>query len=305
MNNLENSALSTLSLILKKIDEKGYKVTLPKRSRFCFESTVNDGQSKVKLLVYFGKKGIKTVIQGNKDLQLYREVNNIIFGQSLFTDNIEEIKEPLRYIGTDESGKGDYFGPLVVCSVFVSEETSTLLKHIGVKDSKQLSDNSIKRIAINIKGIIKDKYSIIKITPKRYNELHLKLKNVNKILGWAHAKALENLLEKVECNEAISDKFGDESLIRNSLQPKGKNILLHQFIKAEKYTAVAAASILARETFLNWFEVQNKKLGILLPKGASNGIEEYAIKIKKQFGEKILEELVKLHFKTTSKVFLN
>ncbi len=304
MNNLENIAQKTISSTANKLKEKGYTTSAPVKRQYCFEVTVSNESDRIKLLVYFGKKGIKSVIQGNKDLPLYQEVSDKVFGPALFENKIEEIGEPSRYIGTDESGKGDYFGPLVIGSVFVNPETLKSLKKIGVKDSKELSDNSIKYIAGEIKKVIKNQYSIIEIKPKKYNELHSKVKNVNRILGWAHAKALENLLEIVDCQEAVSDKFGDESLIRNSLQEKGKSILLHQFTKAERFTAVAAASILAREKFIDWFEIQNKKLGMILPKGAPAGIEKYAIQIKKQFGDKILNDLVKLHFKTTNKVFL-
>ena len=129
-----------------------------------------------------------------------------------------------------------------------------------------------------------------------------KIGNVNRILGWAHAKVLENLLEECNAQEAISDKFGDESLIKNALQTKGKNILLHQLTKAERFTGVAAASILAREKFCEWFEHQNKILEIPLPKGASVEVEKAAALIKRKYGEGKLKELAKIHFKTTKKI---
>ena len=86
---------------------------------------------------------------------------------------------------------------------------------------------------------------------------------MNRILGWAHAKVIENLLEnQINVEEAISDKFGDEKYIYTSLQEKGKNITLHQVTKAERYTAVAAASILARDRFNSWFRHEKAKIGI-------------------------------------------
>ena len=167
--------------------------------------------------------------------------------------------EPEQYIGTDESGKGDYFGPLVICGVYVNKDTSSRLKNIGVKDSKVLSDNAIKDITLRIKKIIDNNYDIIVITPGKYNILHEKMKNVNRILGWGHAKVLHNLLEKCEAKEAISDKFGDEKYIVDSLPEQWKDIKLHQLIKAERFTAVAAASILARNKFCEWFELKRIK----------------------------------------------
>ncbi|MHB1687944.1 MAG: ribonuclease HIII [Ignavibacteriaceae bacterium] len=312
MNAIEQSALRQIEEHKNKLIKQLINVSEVKKKKFNYEADVYKGKDKLKLLVYFGKNGIKSVLQGNKETKLYSEVNNLIFKENLSclpARQVESIKEdftePKSYIGTDESGKGDYFGPLVIAGVFADEKNIKLLKAIGVKDSKELSGKSIKLIANEIKKTVQDNFEIILITPKKYNELYSKIKNVNKILGWGHAKVLENLLLRCEAKEAISDKFGDESLIRNSLQEKGKNILLHQFTKAEKYTAVAAASILAREKLVEWFDAQNKVLKIALPKGASNAVNEAAIQIRKLYGAEKLNELVKLHFKTTAKVFSN
>ncbi len=302
MNTLEQKAenlITDYSVLLKK---NGFKITETEKKQYNFEINVESGSDQIKLLVYFGKKGLKTVIQGNAGTKFYNEVNNLVFGEKLFQTVPKELIEPDEYIGTDESGKGDYFGPLVICGVYVDKEVSALLKKIGVKDSKELSDKVIKVISLQIKNIVKDKYNLVVITPEKYNLLHKKMGNVNKILGWAHAKVLENILENYYAPEAVSDKFGDESYIRNSLQTIGKNISLHQITKAERYTAVAAASILARDKFCRWFDFQEKNLGIKFPKGASEIVEEAAAKAKAKFGEDKLNEFVKLHFKTTKKI---
>ncbi len=302
MNSIEQKAedlITSYTILIKKV---GCSVSTIEKKQYHFEILIKDGADQVKILVYFGKKGIKSVIQGNTNSKLYIEINNLLFGEKLFPESINEIDEPEKYIGTDESGKGDYFGSLVICGVFVDKRISTELKKIGVKDSKELSDSSIKKISLEIRKILDDKYSLVVITPEKYNTLHNKMGNVNRILGWAHAKVLENLLEKFDAKEAVSDKFGDESYIRNSLQAEGKNILLHQFTKAERYTAVAAASILARENFCDWFDIQKRKYGMELPKGASSTVEDAAIKVKEKFGVDKLNELVKLHFKTTKKI---
>jgi ribonuclease HIII len=216
-----------------------------------------------------------------------------------FAEN--EFPEPLHYIGTDESGKGDYFGPLVVAGVIVDSNTSVQLKKIGVKDSKLLSDNIIKKLSPVIKNIVNNKFNIIVITPKTYNNLHVKMKNVNRILGWAHARVIENLLEKEDVKDAISDKFGNERLIKDSLQENGKKINLMQFTKAEKYTAVAAASILARNRFNEWFDEQSGKNNLILPKGASKIVDDTLKGIKEKYGVGFLNEIAKVHFKTTNK----
>ena len=143
---------------------------------------------------------------------------------------------------------------------------------------------------------------MIVISPEKYNILYDKMGNLNKLLGWAHAKAIENVLSVKIAPEAISDKFGNEKYIHSSLQEKGKEIKLHQVTKAEKFTAVAAASILARDSFIKWFYRVNKQMNLQLPKGASQKVEEKAKYIKKQLGDEVLGKLVKLHFKTTKKL---
>ncbi len=302
MNTSEQKAENLIASYIELIRKNGYQAGAPEKKQYNFEVDIKENQTKLKLLVYFGSKGIKTVIQGNKDSGFYVKVSELLFGGKLFKKESLEIHEPESYIGTDESGKGDYFGPLVICGVYVDKETSAELKKIGVRDSKELSENSIRKISSEIKKISAGKFSLVVINPEKYNQLHERVGNVNRILGWGHAKVIENLLENNPAGEAISDKFGDESYIRNSLQEKGKNILLHQLTKAERYTAVAAASILAREKFSDWFDVQKQVLGIELQKGASVMVEKTANEIKNRFGEAKLKELVKIHFKTTKKI---
>ena len=302
MNLLEDKAFNLISNYSRLLIKQELDVTSVIKKQYNFEVNIFNSKESVKLLVYFGKKGNKAVLQGDKASKLFEMVNHLIFGESLFGTEESDFKEPEEYIGTDESGKGDYFGPLVIAGVFAGKDKLGMLKKIGVKDSKQLSDTSIKIIAKKIKAVIQDSYDVIVINPERYNHLFDKMGNVNRILGWAHAKVLENILEKNESSEAISDKFGDEKLINSALQTKGKNILLHQFTKAERYTAVAAASILAREKFCEWFDFQKKILKIELPKGASSAVDKVAAEIKNNYGMERLKELAKVHFKTTKKI---
>lgn len=301
MNPIELSAEKIINTYYRLFVQQGINVSPVSKSAYNYEVTVSRSNEKLKVQVYFGKKGNRVVLQGNKESKLYQKVSEIVFGPKLFDAN-DELSEPGNYIGTDESGKGDYFGPLVIAGVFADKNMISLLKKAGVRDSKELGDSAIKKIAYEIKEIVGNGYDIIMISPEKYNELYEKFRNVNRLLGWAHAKVLENILLNYYAAEAISDKFGDESYIRNSLQEKGKNILLHQITKAEKYTAVAAASILARDKFNDWFEKKNRELKIQLPKGASSGVEQTAASVKKIFGGEIMNKLVKLHFKTTQKI---
>lgn len=212
----------------------------------------------------------------------------------------EQSQRAIERIGIDESGKGDYFGPLVIAAVFVDATTQGELALMQVRDSKKISDGRILEMAPDIKTICP--HSVIAIGPHKYNELYAKIRNLNRLLAWGHAKALENLLERVSCERAISDQFGDERLILNALQDKGRKIVLEQRTKAESDTAVAAASILARAEFLLRLKRLSDEVGTSLPKGASTTVELAARMIIKKHGRERLDSVAKLHFKTTQAV---
>lgn len=201
------------------------------------------------------------------------------------------------WIGTDESGKGDYFGPLVVAGVFVNEGTKQKLIELGVKDSKKLSDAKIRELAMKIKSTCK--YSIVPIGPETYNELYDKIANLNKLLAWGHARAIENILEDTDCENALTDQFGDEKFVLNALLKKGKKIKLVQRPRAEEDVGVAAASILARDEFLRRLHKLSQYHRLNLPKGASQQVVIVAREIIRRKGEEELKKIAKLHFKTT------
>ncbi len=214
---------------------------------------------------------------------------------------VQHSRNRIERIGIDESGKGDYFGPLVIAAVFVDATTQGELKLMDVRDSKKLSDGRILEMAPDIKTICP--HSVIAIGPKKYNELHTKIKNLNRLLAWGHAKALENLLDQgMNCERAISDQFGDERLILNALQEKGRRIVLEQRTKAESDVAVAAASILARAEFLLRLKRLSAEVGTTLPKGASPSVALAAKMIVKKHGRERLDSVAKLHFKTTQSI---
>lgn len=205
------------------------------------------------------------------------------------------------HIGLDESGKGDYFGPLVIGAVYVDERTEDQLKALGVRDSKLLTDNRILALAEEIKALCP--HLVVPIEPKRYNELYNRIHDLNRLLAWGHAWTLEQMLEKVPSNLAIIDQFGDKSYILQALREKGRSITIEQRPRAEEDVAVAAASILARARFVQQLEQLSKRVGQALPKGASNpAIVTVGREIVAKFGKDILTEIAKLHFKTTQLV---
>ncbi len=207
----------------------------------------------------------------------------------------------VAWIGVDESGKGDYFGPLVIAAVCVDEETAGMLRASGVRDSKRLSDRTILDLAQDIPGLCRT--SVVAIGPAKYNELYGKFKNLNKLLGWGHARAIENLLEAgCPATRAISDQFGDERFIKDALMRKGQTIELQQRPRAEEDVAVAAASVVARAEFVRRLDRLSQEAGLVLPKGASNLVDAAAKRLVRVKGEQALSTFAKVHFKTTAKV---
>ncbi len=205
----------------------------------------------------------------------------------------------MNRIGTDESGKGDYFGPLVAAAAYVELKDEEFLKSIGVRDSKKISDKKIHEIADEIRKNIK--HDIVRINPEKYNKLYSKFGNLNVLLAWAHARAIENLLKKVKCQTVISDQFGDEKYLREKLMEEGRKINLIQRPRAEEDLAVAAASILARDSYLKGLKELGEKHGIKLPKGATH-VEETGGRFISENGVEKLNQIAKTHFKTTEKI---
>ena len=205
-----------------------------------------------------------------------------------------------RWIGSDEAGKGDYFGPLVIASVLVDDTIAPLLEESGIKDSKRFSDNSVKELAAKINKMCL--CSVVTIGPKRYNELYNQIGNLNRLLAWGHSRAIENILNKEDCDYALADQFGDERFIINALMEKGKKIQVRQEIKAEGDIGVAAASILARAEFLRQLVMLSAKYGMDFPKGASPAVIETGKDFVKRYGKGRLNEVAKIHFKTTKLV---
>jgi len=205
----------------------------------------------------------------------------------------------MGHIGIDESGKGDYFGYLVVAAVYVDERLRIGLESLRVRDSKRVSDSVIRVMAAEIMKCCP--HSVVRISPEKYNGLYSNFKSLNKLLAWGHARALENVLEKVGADYALADQFGDEKFLKNALLEKGRTIRLVQRTKAESDIAVAAASILARDEFVSTLHVLSEKYNIDLPKGATH-VEDAARKIVTMHGASVLDKVAKVHFRTTKRI---
>lgn len=273
--------------------EQGFEISTPAHTHFAAK--------KKGVSCTFYQSG-KLVVQG-KDMASFIEfyLEPEILGRVDFT-YAELGIDQTAHIGIDESGKGDFFGPLCIAGVFAEGEAVTKLKSLGVRDSKAMTDSTIRKVAKQI--CAEYCYHIVKINPLKYNDLYKQFGNLNTLLAWGHATTIEQLVLKTNCHNVIIDQFAAEHVVLTALKRKQIEVSLTQRHRGEEDLVVAAASILARNTFLEGLEKLGRDLGIELPKGASDGVIKVGKEIVRQFGAEALARVGKLHFKTLQ-VILN
>ena len=277
------------------LERQGFKFE-PRPYTLCF------GQ-KPGLTVAVYEKGPKAVIQGKETADFIQfTLEPEVLGEARL--GYEDLHHPERFtphFGIDESGKGDFFGPLVIAGAYTDDAIARHLLEAGIRDSKSIgSDAQIRKMADAIRatpGVVSE---VIVVSPEKYNPLYEKIGNLNRLLAWGHARVIENLCErKPDCPSALSDQFANPVVLQRALMAKGRKIELRQQTKAESDYAVAAASILAREKFIDWLADAEKKWGLKFPKGASAAVLEAARTLVHQHGPDALRATAKLHFKTT------
>jgi ribonuclease HIII len=248
----------------------------------------------------------KVVIQGKEaeDFVSFVLEPNVLGAAILGYEAIVDPEASKPHLGVDESGKGDFFGPLVTACAYVDAELYSKMQEMGVKDSKAISsDDKALGMGCELRRMLGKRFAIVKIGPASYNRLYAKMKNVNTILSWAHARSIENMLDVVpDCPRAVSDQFGSKQQVERALMKKGRSIKLVQMHKAESDMAVAAASIIAREGFLRALKDLEKKYGMKIPKGASAAVREAAVALIGKAGPQVLIDVGKCHFKTADAV---
>jgi ribonuclease HIII len=280
------------------LEETGFQFT-PKQYTIFFAQ-----KNKLSVAVY--EKGPKILVQGKGVEEFVQfELEPKILGEARL--GYEEVHSPEMFrphFGVDESGKGDFFGPLVIAGVYVDAGIARKLMEEGVQDSKRIgSDARIRALADSIRRNTNGLNNIVLIGPEKYNELYQSFGNLNSLLGWGHARVIENLLaQKPECPRSLSDQFADAKVIERSLLGHGKKIQIEQRPRAESDVAVAAASILAREGFIDWLERRSKKLGLRLGRGVSASVKEAAQKLVETSGPEALREVAKVHFRTAHEI---
>ena len=264
---------------------------------------LTSGGDKATLSVYNGKKGLKLVWSGK----------NAAFTDKCKALATEEAAESADYCllknlpefkgvwaGSDESGKGDFFGPLVVASVICDEKSAAQLFSLGVKDCKIVSDKDVLKLREAIEQAAVS-CAVLALTPKMYNYRYAQIKaagqNLNHLLSSGHAAALCAALAKYPaCNYALVDRFAVHNNIRGMVNAKFPHVNVVQMPKAEADIAVAAASVLARAEFLRIMADLEAQAGMHLPKGGGNAATDCAKLLANKLGKEALGNFVKLHF---------
>ena len=262
-----------------------------------------------------GKSQAKLCVQGSK-AEDFVQFTLEPFGVVPLQVGYEDIVSPDQiapHAGSDESGKGDFFGPLVVCCVYTDESLTPKLREAGARDCKSMSDSQVLAVGRELRKVLTaQNYAIVKFNPPAYNRLYSKMRNINTMLAWAHGQALENLLEKKpNCPRCVIDQFAyTQTTIKKALKERGKKINVEQRHKAEDDIAVAAASVIAREEFLrslcaiaNEIDPNAEKVLDVIPKGSSSpSVAERAVEMVKKNNPNWLMNNCKVHFQTTDKV---
>ena len=257
----------------------------------------------------------KLCVQGAKaeDFVLFVLEPNVLMSATLGYETLLNPELVSAHAGSDESGKGDYFGPLVVCCAYTDEALSAEMQKLGVKDCKQMSDKSVLATGAKLRSLLGPTgYAVVKLGPAAYNRLYAKMRNINRMLAWAHGTAIEELLEKRPgCDRVVVDQFAPtEATIQRALKPLGKKAKVEQRHKAESDIAVAAASVIARELFLrDIIKMGEEVFGppaegrANVPAGSSDPrVRALAEEMVSKNGPTWLMNHCKAHFQTTDKV---
>lgn len=245
----------------------------------------------------------KLVVQGKEaqDFVLFTLEPLVLKAATL---GYEEALDPALYaphMGTDESGKGDIFGPLVTVAAFIDETTGRRLADLGVRDSKTIADGQIQKLAAEIRRLLgRRNCAFVLLRPPTYNRLYGKIPNVNRLLAWCHARAIESLAEqRPDCTRAVVDQFArTEATVSRALMARGRALKVEQMHKAERDIAVAAASVLARDLFVAELRKLSGQAGMELPKGAGPKVPQTLAALIRAKGPDCLADYAKCHFKT-------
>lgn len=248
----------------------------------------------------------KLVLQGKEAQEFVSFVLEPEILQEAILGN-EEIFHPemfQEHAGMDESGKGDFFGPITTACVIASPEAIRQFVQLGVKDSKKIaSDRTILELAESIQKIPGTECQVFSLSMSKYNELYKRFgSNLNRLLGWMHSVTLKNALKRKFTARGLLDQFSKAPIVQNFIQKDFPEFFLEMRSKAEEDPVVAAASILARATYVKAMNELSTQAGMTLLKGASSKVVEQGKLLLQKVGEDQMSLFCKMHFKTLSDV---
>lgn len=246
----------------------------------------------------------KVLFQGNNAEQEAARWGNATGSPAKKSSNLPKNFASLSVLGSDEVGNGSYFGPLCVCAAYADKEQLAVLKQLGVKDSKMLTDDQIRKMSITIKELIP--YRLLVVNPEKYNEIQPKYNAVRMKVA-LHNQAIRLLLEQIaptKPDAILIDQFTSEANYMKYVkqEPQWVEEKIYFVTKGEQYhLSVAAASIISRASFLEELDKASLELGMKVPSGAGKPSDELAAKLLRQGGIDLLKKYVKLHFANTEK----
>ena len=280
-------------------------ITAEKKINYGYQYTVKLAEAKLTLNIYNGKKGLNVVYSG--DSALAERAAALLEGRKAQAAAPATFVTDGLWAGSDESGKGDFFGSLVVAAVVVDNTTADKLRAAGVKDCKLLTDKKILELEDIIKASVVD-YSVLELKPRvynlRYEQVAAQGGKLNQLLGYGHVAALSRVLEKHEdCHSALIDQFTTSMVNIRALKQRFPQCDVRQQPKAESNLAVAAASVLARAQFLHTMAALAAEAGVQeLPKGGGAQATACARELAAKYGKEALRNYVKLHFANYQRV---
>ena len=200
----------------------------------------------------------------------------------------------------DESGKGDFFGPLVVAAALAGPEESALFEELYVRDSKKISDKRILEIDVALRERLV--FSVAVLMPSEYNERYDEIRNLNILLAEFHARAIVGALRAAKekgltADRAVSDRFGRTERLETALARVRCGLDVQQLVRGEVVPQVAAASIMARAEFLRRLRSLSEEFGIEIPKGAAPQVDRVGRVLVGRHGPEVLGRVAKTHFK--------
>lgn len=280
-------------------------IVAEKKINYGYQYTVKLAEAKLTLNIYNGKKGLNIVYSG--DSALAERAAALLEGRKAQAAAPATFVTDGLWAGSDESGKGDFFGSLVVAAVVVDNTTADKLRAAGVKDCKLLTDKKILELEDIIKASVVD-YSVLELKPRvynlRYEQVAAQGGKLNQLLGYGHVAALSKVLEKHEdCHSALIDQFTTSMVNIRALKQRFPQCDVRQQPKAESNLAVAAASVLARAQFLHTMAALAAEAGVQeLPKGGGAQATACARELAAKYGKEALRNYVKLHFANYQRV---